>query len=330
MNSTQPVNTGQQRRSLTLFDADALTESVRSSCFDHLQLEAGDFRAELSRTELGRLTLDAGCYSRKVLARGELPKNQLVVGCVLNSRAAGSLNGCRFTANDVVIFPEGSELDYVLPGGTTWASIQLPRALLEQTSCAEMALDRVTVLPGHRGENARLARLLSMGSLTPVVGQGSVALQPGPPCCPNEESILEQIRRTLDQHTGRRAEGRRPSLHRRMALVRRFEQQIKERIDAPLRIPDLCSDLGVSQRTLEMIVREETGLTPKQFATVLRLNAIRRQLLQVGSGSVTIAGIARHFGIDHLGRFAATYRRQFGERPSDTLRANSHSFECRR
>ena len=37
--------------------------------------------------------------------------------------------------------------------------------------------------------------------------------------------------------------------------------------------------LGVSQRTLEALFKTEIGMTPKQFATVLRLNAVRRELL---------------------------------------------------
>ena len=68
------------------------------------------------------------------------------------------------------------------------------------------------------------------------------------------------------------------------------------------------------------LVKEEIGMTPKQFTNVLRLNAVRRELLKRSAENQTINQIARRFGISHLGRFAAAYMRQFGELPSDTLR----------
>ena len=62
MTSTSPVGSTLKTCSLSLFDADALSDAVRSSQIEHSQLERGDFKAELKRTDLGRLTLDSGCY----------------------------------------------------------------------------------------------------------------------------------------------------------------------------------------------------------------------------------------------------------------------------
>jgi AraC family ethanolamine operon transcriptional activator len=102
--------------------------------------------------------------------------------------------------------------------------------------------------------------------------------------------------------------------------MRQFEDKVKERIDTVVRIPELCTELNVSKRTLEYLVKEEIGMTPKQFSNVLRLNAVRRELLKRSTENQTINQIARHFGITHPGRFADAYMGQFGELPSDTLR----------
>ena len=48
-------------QSLRLFDADALAEAVRSSRFEHVQVERGDFQAVLKRIDLGYLNLESGC-----------------------------------------------------------------------------------------------------------------------------------------------------------------------------------------------------------------------------------------------------------------------------
>src|SRR5262249_54434973 len=62
------------------------------------------------------------------------------------------------------------------------------------------------------------------------------------------------------------------------------------------------------------------GTTPLGWARRMRLARARQQLLAVRTkGSVT--GVALANGFTELGRFASQYRRQFGELPSQTLRA---------
>lgn len=322
MIATSPVGSILEIHSLNLFDADSLSESVRSSHLEHMQLERGDFRAELKRINLGRLTVDSGCYTRKLIARGDFPPDCVMLGGVLDNREAGCINGYRFSFNDVVVFPEGSDLDYILPAATSWYSVQLTRTLLEEAGCAEMTFDRVKVLPGNRPETARLTRILGMLTESQAATPRPGVAGSGQPSLPNEEIVLEQIRRTLSEHLGRRSRGRRASLHNRMAMVRRFEQQVRDRINAVVRIPDLCTELGVSQRTLETLFTTEIGMTPKQFATTLRLNAVRRELLRSPAENETIAKIAERYGINHLGRFPAAYQQQFGELPSETPRGN--------
>jgi len=300
---------------LSLFDTDALSESVRSSRFEHMQLERGDFRAELKRIDLGRLTIDSGYYTRKVIARGDFPPSSIILGCVLDCCEEGHINGYRLRRNDAVIFPKGAELDYLLPAATSWCTIQLPETLLEEAGCAEMGVDRIKVLPGNR----LLARLMDdlVNGHTPssVAGMARPGLSPPP----NEEILLDLIRQVLSRYFGD-VNVRRPSLCNRMTIMRQFEDKVKERIDTVVRIPELCTELGVSKRTLEYLVKEEIGMTPKQFSNVLRLNEVRRELLKRSTENQTINQIARHFGISHLGRFADAYMGQFDELPSDTLR----------
>jgi len=283
-----------------------------------VQLERGDFQTELKRIDLGRLTLASGCYTRKVIARGDFPPGSIILGCVLESREEGCINGHRFIRNDVVIFPEGAELDYILPAATTWCAIQIAEALLDETGCTEMGIDRIKVLPRNRP----LARLMGshVNDRTPYSAAGVARPGLSPP--PNEEVLLDQIRYVLNDYFGQGDYARRQNLRSRMTLVRRFEHKVRERIGTVVRIPELCTELGVSQRTLEYLFKEEIGMTPKQFSNVLRLNEVRRELLRRNTENQTISHVAEDCGISHLGRFAAAYLRQFGELPSETLREN--------
>ena len=55
-----------------------------------------------------------------------------------------------------------------------------------------------------------------------------------------------------------------------------------------------------------------------------RLGEVRAELRQDHAGQ-SITHIANQWGFHHLSRFAALYRRQFGELPSETIRAGDLS-----
>ena len=72
--------------------------------------------------------------------------------------------------------------------------------------------------------------------------------------------------------------------------------------------------------TLERAFRREFGMSPTEYIRVRRLAAANRRLKRAEGADKQIARLAMDVGFNHLGRFSAAYRRQFGELPSDTLR----------
>ena len=96
----------------------------------------------------------------------------------------------------------------------------------------------------------------------------------------------------------------------------KFAEESSEEV---LTVEDLKTVTGVSHRTLNYAFREHLGVTPKTYLKSMRLDAARRDLGRSGPDT-KIADIANRHGFWHLGQFAADYRRQFGELPSETLR----------
>ena len=86
-----------------------------------------------------------------------------------------------------------------------------------------------------------------------------------------------------------------------------------------VRIGDLTRMTGVSERALRNAFHREVGLSPKQFDLRERLQHARDALCHAGKAS-TVTHIANEHGFFELGRFAARYKRVFGESPSQTLR----------
>ncbi|HEY0878261.1 MAG TPA: helix-turn-helix domain-containing protein [Zeimonas sp.] len=114
-----------------------------------------------------------------------------------------------------------------------------------------------------------------------------------------------------------------PGPTRSHALVSRAQEYMREHLDEPLTVEDLCRHLQVSRRTLQYGFSEVLRLNPVAYLRALRLNGVRRALRNAAQGT-TVQDVAARWGFWHLSHFACDYRRMFGELPSETL----HGTAC--
>lgn len=84
-------------------------------------------------------------------------------------------------------------------------------------------------------------------------------------------------------------------------------------------IPELCLAANVSERRLRKAFTDEFALPPSQFFRDWALTTAHKRLLAADNHSVTVTEVATGIGFGHLGRFAASYQRLYGVRPSTTL-----------
>lgn len=83
---------------------------------------------------------------------------------------------------------------------------------------------------------------------------------------------------------------------------------------------DLAAGVGVTSRTLLRTFQESFGVPPKRYLMLRELHAVRRSLQEASAADATVAEVLTRHGVWEFGRFAARYRRQFGESPAETLR----------
>src|SRR3954466_7948582 len=111
--------------------------------------------------------------------------------------------------------------------------------------------------------------------------------------------------------------------------VPRHLKKALERLEAdPARawtVGGLASECGVGRRTLQRQFRRFIGKTPMEYVHDLRLDRARREVLGASDGA-TVTDIAVRCGITPLGRFAAQYRKRYGESPSATLRRRQNAL----
>jgi len=101
--------------------------------------------------------------------------------------------------------------------------------------------------------------------------------------------------------------------------VKVVEEYMHANADAELTPALLAEVAGVSVRSLFAGFREHRGTGPMTYLRTVRLERVRRDLLNDASIS-SVSAAALRWGFAHLGRFSAEYRRVFGECPAQTLR----------
>jgi AraC-like DNA-binding protein len=100
---------------------------------------------------------------------------------------------------------------------------------------------------------------------------------------------------------------------------------IEAHVAEPVSLPDMASAAAVTPRALQNAFRKYLETTPSEYVRRVRLDRAHREL---GSGdrdpSPTVIDVAMRWGFYHQGRFAAAYRRRYGEAPHETLAASRH------
>lgn len=88
---------------------------------------------------------------------------------------------------------------------------------------------------------------------------------------------------------------------------------MRRHVETPLPIPALAAELGMGQRTLERLVRRETGNSPAALYRMIRLSEARRR---VEDTRESLAEIAGRCGYDDAAAFSRAFKAAFGTAPS--------------
>ncbi len=105
--------------------------------------------------------------------------------------------------------------------------------------------------------------------------------------------------------------------------IKQAEDYIIAHLKEHISIDNLVEVTGVSPRSIYNGFNSFRGTTPLKFIQERRLEKVREDLLKRGSGK-SVTTIATRWGFNQLGRFSVTYKKIYGESPSETLRNHSH------
>jgi AraC family ethanolamine operon transcriptional activator len=314
-----------------------LMGAIRDAQLEPCQLSAGAATSVLQRVVLPRVGLDSALLGPSLWFRGAMPQAAYTMVYVLECPTPGrSFNfGLEHGDGHLGLFAPGGLVDAVTPSGYASVTLTVPADLFRaemEARLPESPVERWSRGAGVRvgeGEDCRLRQLVSHALRQiedpsgPLAGLAArVAL---------EEELFEAF---LDALASGLAAGLRRGgvrVARRFERLRRAREFLGDRTPQEARLGELCRELGMSRRGVEVLFEDCLGLSPAAFLRRQRLHAVRLGLREAEPASGVVKRMALESGFWHLGRFAAEYRALFGESPRETLgRSRARSLGCER
>ncbi|WP_339718415.1 AraC family transcriptional regulator [uncultured Maritimibacter sp.] len=110
-----------------------------------------------------------------------------------------------------------------------------------------------------------------------------------------------------------------PSTQHSNRTFNRAREYMAAHHQEPITVVEVARAAGTSVRALQSTFKAQTGKSPRQILTEIRLDHARA-FLESGLPGTTVTHAAFEVGFCHLGRFSSAYQRAFGELPSTTLK----------
>ena len=302
-------------------DFDALAAAARGWGLDWIQLDRGPLVARFQQVETPSALVSRFAFSRKFHQRGTIPPGMRTFGMIAPLSPNFEWRGKEGTPQHLIVFPSNDEFEFISHPEFHGDTLSVPEQRLRQVADTLGLPDLLDEMvegqallhadPRHIEEfRWRLTELYTLGARNDGSGfDGSVLADA-------EFNAIASLVTTLA--SGAKASHRVPEPGLRARALRLAVKYIADHAAEPPTVEQICRASGASWRTLDYAFRVQFDLTPKQYLETVRLQMVRRDLLGKSSGN-SISEIAAGWGFWHRGQFAAVYRRQFGELPSETV-----------
>ncbi|WP_417679993.1 helix-turn-helix domain-containing protein [Roseibium sp.] len=288
-----------------------------------IQLSGGRNVAKLDSLDLGSMQIVREGQRTSVQKLGSTPADFCTVSICTQEPATRVSEHCGGQADAVFFLPGNAEFDIHIPAGVETAYVGFSQ---EEFLRGARALNPVFwerpptgIIPLTTRRRNDFQEAVDLWLKT--AREASMREEPLDPAV-----LRSHLMQTVLQVAAVSDEDIAPSFNERVRALqigRRARSFVDDHLNADVlpTIVDICTALGVSERTLRYAFREYVGLSPVAYLRACRLNRVRAVLAVSDPRETTITQVAMRFGFLHLGRFAGDYKRMFGEMPSVTLDA---------
>ncbi len=300
------------------FEAVELLEETSTATgwsVEYRQLERGRLRARARGVVYGGLSLIRESANLGLEVFGEPPDGAVFVLLPLGTGGRLRANGLQLAHGDMLVVMPGTELHMTTFGAAEAVSMHLRSELLRTVMRC--------VAPDWCGTEATFCLRSDAGR--PAIHALTAAALTQVETPVQRTSLEHDVVATLAQLLTQSCVPARDRLTKgrvaQLQVLTRAREYIEAHVADPVRMPDVCAYAGASQSTLERLFRLDLQVPPSKYIAARRLETVRRALARGDDVATTVTDIATAHGFLHLGRFAAAYREQYGEYPSEALRA---------
>jgi len=301
-------------------DIDELNETAAAWDTNFRQLDRGHLSADLLQVGAGGRLLTTASFNCRIDQQGAAPEGAFTFAVPNGENPRIVWRSRVVPKGSMIVYRPGSEIDGASRPGFSVLTLSVAVHLFEaaciragRSDLVEAVHDLELVTPDTADLHRFAIRMEQIARSAATAGDSAAQLR------------LLGVR--LDALTGLAVEAlassrptpKAPSNSRRSLAIRRAVEHLRAHETEPVTVASLCKAAEVSERTLQYAFEEHFDVTPKRYVQAHRLQGVRR-LLRSERSAASVSDIANHFGFWHIGQFAADYRRQFGELPSETRR----------
>lgn len=283
------------------------------------QISKGRFSGRTRYLKSGGLELFEKTTQGELLQAGCTPCGTVTLGIPQIQSDFANHNGQRLAAGEIIVLTPSSEFELRTPVLFNFLVVSVSLARIARHLDSNHALRWKDFAPGHSyvlsstptsALAAEIRRLLSRPGQIEADAHSHCSAMPA------SEMLVQAIAEALSCDISCMNAHRSTETRRR--VVSRARRYIASMMDAPLKVSEICRNIGTSPRTLQYSFIEVLGITPLAYIKAVRLNAARWAIKGTRQGRRDIGDIAFKYGFTHLSNFAKDYKQAFGELPSQT------------
>lgn len=300
-------------------DFDAQSEQLSGHDQEYHQLSCGRFQGRFVSAFAGpKLSIHCETANRSLEQWIGCPDGIVSIGLVLEEAAGFVVNGQTLGAGDIMITRPGGEMNLSSPANGAIMAICIDED--ELTECCGDGAAAALLSPGRNGvetfhaptlgQHLRADALRVLGALRQTDSdQRADALS---------RPLIASIAAQLSLHAVLAADG-----DNRQGLMNREEFMHTKRLIAmsnsgQIDYSWLCKRTMRSKRSIQSAFARFAGTSPSRYLRLIRLNRVRRALLDRSNESASIGDIAARNGFWSWSRFTQEYKALFCELPSET------------
>ena len=296
---------------------------------DLLVTGEGQFRARLTRVVLHRLHLAAGDETVSRVAFMSMRADLVLVWWVIGHHGSLFWSGSPPLAGEIMTLGPGGRVHARTEGANRWAAVWIAAADLDNSSRALTGAPFKAAAVGSIWQPhpapLRTLRTLHAAAINMFESRPDELLAENA-IYGLEQQLIEALVTCFSD--GRTHHGRRCRFSEgRSSIMSRFEDACATYVDRMPRLAEVRASLDIPERTLRKLCQQHLGMGPMAYLRLRRMKLVRRALSMANPANSTVMELARRHGFTELGRFAAMYRRLFGELPSVTLQRSVISIQ---